>query len=59
VSSDHDGVVDTANSDAIAAGVGEPVTRLRLPRSAHVAALDLDRELLCTELLAWLALLTE
>ena len=54
VSSVHDAVVDVANSDAIAAGVRGPVTRLLLPNSAHVAALDLDRDLLCGELLTWL-----
>lgn len=54
VSSDHDSVIDSANSDTIAAGVRGPVTRLRLPNSAHVAALDLDRDLLCHELLSWL-----
>lgn len=54
VTSDHDGVIDPANSDAIVAGVAGPVTRLRLANSAHVAALDLDRELLCHELLSWL-----
>ena len=59
VSSAHDGVVDPANADAIAAGVSGRVARVRLPNSAHVAALDLDRELLCHELLGWLALLTE
>jgi carboxylesterase len=62
-SSDHDNVVDPANSDAlehtvIAAGHG-PVTRLRLANSGHVAALDFDRELLCNELLTWLANLTD
>jgi esterase/lipase len=62
-SSDHDNVVDPANSDAlehsvIAAGHG-PVARLRLANSGHVAALDFDRELLCKELLTWLANLTD
>ena len=63
VSSDHDNVVDPANADAlheavVAAGHG-PVTRLRLPNSGHVAALDFDRDLLCRELLTWLAALTD
>ena len=63
VSSDHDSVVDPANADMLAttmttAGHG-PVTRLRLPNSGHVAALDLDRDLLCRELLTWLANLTD
>lgn len=58
-SSTHDAVVDPANSDAIAAGVSGPVRRLHLLNSAHVAALDLDREQLCRELLIWLADLTD
>ena len=58
-SSAHDGVVDPANSDVLATGVAGPVTRLRLENSAHVAALDLDRDLLCRELLTWLAGLTD
>ncbi len=62
-SSDHDNVVDPANADALAdsmtaAGHG-PVTRLHLANSGHVAALDLDRDLLCRELLTWLANLTD
>ncbi len=59
VSSDHDEVVDPGNADAVASRVSGPVTRLRLPNSGHVAALDLDRELLCRELLTWLANLTD
>jgi len=59
VSSDHDGIVDPANSDTLAARLGGPVARLRLANSAHVAALDLDRERLCRELLTWLADLTD
>lgn len=63
VSSDHDNVVDPANADALAdvvaaAGHG-PITRLHLPNSGHVAALDLDRDLLIRELLTWLANLTD
>jgi carboxylesterase len=58
-SSSHDGVVDPANSDVLATGVAGRVTRVRLENSAHVAALDLDRELLCHELLTWLANLTD
>ena len=58
-SSAHDGVVDPANSDVLEAGVAGPVTRLHLENSAHVAALDLDRDLLCRELLTWLASLTD
>ena len=59
VSGDHDGVVDPINSDTIAASVAGPVTRLRLPNSAHVAALDLDAEQLCMKLLTWLVDLTD
>jgi esterase/lipase len=58
-SSDHDSVVDPANSDHLAATASGPVTRLHLPNSGHVAALDLDRELLARELLTWLAALTD
>jgi carboxylesterase len=58
-SSAFDGVVDPANSDVIAAAVRGPVKRLVLANSAHVAALDLDRDRLCTELLTWLAGLTD
>jgi len=54
VTSDHDAVVDPANSHAIASRVSGPVTRLRLANSAHIAALDMDRDLLCDELLSWL-----
>ncbi|HEY4333927.1 MAG TPA: alpha/beta fold hydrolase [Ilumatobacteraceae bacterium] len=59
VSSDLDRVVDPDNSETLAAGVRGPVTRLYLANSGHVAALDLDRELLCHELLTWLATLTD
>ena len=59
VSSDHDAVVDPANADELAARARGPVTRLHLPNSGHVAALDLDRELLCEQLLTWLAGLTD
>lgn len=62
-SSNHDYVVDPSNADIFAAkltgGVSAGVTRLYLPNSGHVAALDLDRKLLCRELLTWLANLTD
>lgn len=58
-SSSHDGVVDPGNSDVLADRVAGPVTRVRLENSAHVAALDLDRDRLCRELLTWLATLTD
>ena len=58
-SSDHDNVVDPATSDQLAASLAGPVRRLRLANSGHVAALDLDRERLCRELLTWLADLTD
>lgn len=54
VTSAHDGVVDPANGDELAGRVSGPVTRLLLPRSKHVACLDLDRDLLAARLLAWL-----
>ncbi|MCU1396054.1 MAG: esterase [Ilumatobacteraceae bacterium] len=56
-SSDHDNVVDPASADDVAAAVAGPVTRVHLPNSGHVAALDLDRQLLCRELLSWAAAL--
>jgi carboxylesterase len=59
ISSDHDGVVDPANSDHLAANVGGPVTRTRLANSGHVAALDFDRDFLCEQLLTWLVNLTD
>ena len=59
VSSDHDQVVDPANSDALANALVGRVTRLRLGDSGHVAALDFDRDQLCRELLSWLARLTD
>lgn len=58
-SGDHDSTVDPATSDMLASAVAGPVRRLRLANSGHVAALDLDRELLCRELLTWLVDLTD
>ena len=58
-SGDHDATVDPATSDLLAATLSGPVQRLHLPNSGHVAALDLDRELLCRELLTWLVDLTD
>lgn len=55
VTSDDDGVVDPATGDLLASLLPGAVTRLRLPRSKHVACLDLDRELLADELVRWLA----
>jgi carboxylesterase len=61
ISSDNDSVVDPFNSDVLAERLprADLVRRLHLPKSGHVAALDLDRELLCRELLTWLAMLTD
>lgn len=59
VSSDHDNVVDPANADELSVRARGPVTRLRLPNSGHVAALDFDRQLLSHTLLTWLADLTD
>ena len=58
-SGDHDSIVDPATSDLLAAAVVGPVRRLHLANSGHVAALDLDREQLCRELLTWLVDLTD
>lgn len=58
-SSDHDAVVDPASSDDLADALAGAVTRLRLTKGGHVAALDLDREQLCRELLTWLVDLTD
>jgi carboxylesterase len=49
----HDHVVDPAASDHLAATVGGSVERLTLARSFHVAALDLDRELLAAAVVAF------
>jgi carboxylesterase len=43
VTSALDDVVDPANSDLVAASLGQPPDRLSLPRSGHVATLDKDR----------------
>jgi carboxylesterase len=58
ITSDHDQVVDPALGDALARGLGGPVTRLRLPNSGHVACRDLDRQRLTTEIADWLHLLS-
>ena len=58
-SGDHDATVDPATSDVLAAAMSASVRRLHLPNSGHIAALDLDRELLCRELLTWLVDLTD
>jgi carboxylesterase len=46
VTSANDDVVDPASSDVVAAALGGPVERLRLPNSGHVASLDVDRDAL-------------
>ncbi len=58
VSSDHDQVVDPWLADQLAAALPGPVTRLRLPRSGHVACRDLDRHLLAAEITDWLTRLS-
>ena len=55
----HDNVVDPTSTGDFANSLYAPLTRVGLPRSGHVAALDLDRDLLCRELLTWLADLTD
>lgn len=55
VTSAHDGVVDPANGELLAERVSGPVEQLLLPRSRHVACLDLDRELLAAEVVRWAA----
>lgn len=54
VSSDHDQVVDPWLADQLAANVPGPVTRLRLPRSGHVACRDLDRHDVAAGIIDWL-----
>jgi carboxylesterase len=44
-----DDVVDPASSDLVAAALSGTVERLVLPRSGHVATLDVDRDLLCAK----------
>jgi carboxylesterase len=46
VTSADDAVVDPYHSDVVASTVSGPVERLSLPRSGHVATLDLDAALL-------------
>lgn len=47
VSSRNDHTVDPSAASVLAASLGGPVERLELERGYHVAALDLDREVLC------------
>lgn len=53
LSSPQDHVVEPASSDHLAAHAGSPVQRVLLTRSYHVATLDLDRELLEREAVAF------
>lgn len=55
VTSAGDDVVDPANSDVVAASLGGPVERTRLPSSGHVATLDVDRHLLCSAVTRFVA----
>ena len=55
VTSDDDAVLDPYHSDVIAAGVQGPVERLRLPRSGHVATLDLDAPMLIDATVEWVS----
>ena len=53
LSSPQDHVVEPASSDHLEAHSGSPVRRVLLPRSYHVATLDLDRELIEREAVAF------
>lgn len=53
VTSADDAVLDPYHSDVIASSVCGPVERLRLPRSGHVATLDLDAPMLIDAVVTW------
>jgi len=55
VTSTDDAVVDPHHSDVIATSVRGPVERIRLPRSGHVATLDLDAPVLIETTLEWVS----
>ena len=55
VTSANDEVVDPASSDAVAASLGGPVSRLLLPRSGHVASLDVDHPVLVDTIVSFLS----
>lgn len=54
VSSAQDDVVDPASADLVAGLLGGAVERLTLPRSGHVASLDVDRDQLVDAVVAFL-----
>ncbi len=54
VTSEHDDIVDPANSDVIATLVSGPVERLRLAASGHVASLDVERAAVVTATLEFM-----
>ena len=56
VRSRYDAVIGPEGADILARSVGGPVTRLELPRSAHVAPLDEDADLLVAATAEHLAL---
>lgn len=53
MTSPQDHVVEPASSDHLAASVGGPVERITLERSYHVATLDYDAALVCSEAVAF------
>ena len=59
VSSAQDHTIDPASSRHIAASVTGPVETLVLPRSYHVAPLDLDRDLLIERALGFVERLAD
>jgi esterase/lipase len=58
VTSADDDVVDPASSDVVAAALGVRAQRVRLANSGHVATLDVDRDALCTAVVAFIARLS-
>ncbi len=58
LSSPQDHVVEPASSDNLEARSGGPVRRVPLPNSFHVATLDLDREVLEREAVAFVRQVT-
>lgn len=53
VTSGADEVVDPASSDVVASSLAGPVERLHLPRSGHVATLDVQRDELARAVVAF------
>lgn len=53
MNSPQDHVVPPSNSEELASAVGGPVERISLERSFHVATVDYDRDLICSEATAF------